>query len=472
MLQTYRLRNDLLKGGLTGESLEALLERDAYRGAFYDLRNDKGWMADIFDNHMSARAVLHSDTAFNLISESRVAVKELANSKAAPAICVEDLWLTDRIAKKEWVFDQLWAKNFWKNTLLGSKETIDNATIRVAAVNELSKLSFVSDATTPTINTRVRTKSIAYSPTLQLYMAICNQNYNGCMISKDLKHWTPSLIPNFTASTELGIKWLQWLNKFGVLTNNYRFFTSADGLEWEYATFPDSSGIIAWDINPDDHIIMVAFGKNVLITDDEFQTQKSVVVNSAQNINGIKYIPELDTFVTYGRPVSATPADNPDFMKWSVDNGSTWTLGTPVTSGSLVLNQFVYMPYQRIGIMGAEANHSGWAYWTRDFENWVWTRSDKFTYGYWTYIDSIGCTTVMRLGVASANVRLLDFTLDGVDSFAYAKSPASVPSSLVLGVPHWFKEAGRLLIPVMAGQIGSVAQEFGFLASPDLGTEE
>ena len=85
MIKTYRLKNLLMAGQITGPELEALLQKKDYLGALYDLRNDRVWMADIVQNPMAMAAVLASETAMAAVLASETAMAVVAASETAMA---------------------------------------------------------------------------------------------------------------------------------------------------------------------------------------------------------------------------------------------------------------------------------------------------------------------------------------------------------------------------------------------------
>ena len=85
MIKTYRLKNLLMAGQITGPELEALLQKKDYLGALYDLRNDRVWMADIVQNPMAMAAVLASETAMAAVLASETAMAAVLASETAMA---------------------------------------------------------------------------------------------------------------------------------------------------------------------------------------------------------------------------------------------------------------------------------------------------------------------------------------------------------------------------------------------------
>ena len=88
MIKTYRLKNLLMAGQITGPELEALLQKRDYLGALYDLRNDKVWMADIAQSPMAMAAVVASETALVAVVASETVMAAVAASETALAAVV------------------------------------------------------------------------------------------------------------------------------------------------------------------------------------------------------------------------------------------------------------------------------------------------------------------------------------------------------------------------------------------------
>ena len=101
MIKTYRLKNLLMAGQITGPELEALLQKRDYLGALYDLRNDKVWMADIAQSPMAMAAVVASETALVAVVASETVMAAVAASETAMAAVVASETVMAAVAASE-----------------------------------------------------------------------------------------------------------------------------------------------------------------------------------------------------------------------------------------------------------------------------------------------------------------------------------------------------------------------------------
>lgn len=111
MIKTYRLKNLLMGGQITGEELEALLQKKDYLGALYDLRSDKAWMADLLANPMAAKLIAASAAAVRGLLAfapskkdlfaSSIARSELFASEAALRVITADADVANELCRTE-----------------------------------------------------------------------------------------------------------------------------------------------------------------------------------------------------------------------------------------------------------------------------------------------------------------------------------------------------------------------------------
>lgn len=111
MIKTYRLKNLLMGGQVTGEELEALLQKKDYLGALYDLRSDKVWMADLLANPMAAKPIAASAAAVRGLLAfapskkdlfaSSITRSELFASEAALRVITADADIANELCRTE-----------------------------------------------------------------------------------------------------------------------------------------------------------------------------------------------------------------------------------------------------------------------------------------------------------------------------------------------------------------------------------
>ena len=272
----------------------------------------------------------------------------------------------------------------------------------------------------------------AWSPTLQLYVAVGNAG--AILTSPDLSTWTPQTSPDATAAWKAVI-WDATAGIFiaaGTKGTSYNVMTSSNGTTWVGSSTPTST--LQWTsiATNGSRVVLVGNAGASAYSDNHGTSWTENTSLGASSLAKVIWSSDLFLFVA----VISTSVNN-----IASGNGAYWnfaTLGVPFVPRTIAVKpgtppMFVVPTTSTAGVYG----------WSNDLVTWHLGNTGA-TVAFSTMVYADGGGVNQFVGVALSNTAGASRTISSYDGLTWTLTPLAVQASGIATSLAWAKETSRI----------------------------